>query len=75
MRWRSGSVFFLAVKGRGMDVGAVGTTGDESGVIAMSWESVVAAGDLPGVCGCLDVMSSGFVVLPTSCRSASYGRG
>jgi hypothetical protein len=59
-----------------MDVGAGGRNGDESGVIAMSRACVVAAGDLPGVCGGrVDVMSSGFFMLPTSCRSASYGEG
>ena len=76
MRWRSGSVFFLAVDGRGMDIGAGGRKGDDSGVIAMSWARVEALGVLPGVCGGrMEVMSSVFVVLPASCRRASYGEG
>jgi hypothetical protein len=59
-----------------MDVGAARRNGDELGVIAMSWARVAADGDFPGVCGCwVEVMSSGLVVLPTSCRSASYGEG
>jgi hypothetical protein len=75
-RWNSGSVFFLAVEGRVIEVGAGGRKGDESGVMAMSWMRVVAAGGLPGVCGAWpDVRSSGFAASLTSCRSASYGDG